>query len=462
MEKDLFSAGKSLRILSLLLGIAGSASTAEAGQMMGAQLESLQRTGYGLYVVRMKPASHPGSISAFFLYHSDRLWPKSWAEIDIEFTPGYRTSGDRARRFVLEGDGSSCYDPSGRYDSSFFNQNCSIRSSENGDIDISRYRNEDGASVNRSLSFNTYGNTPLVLNQSATSKPAIVQEPGDRQIFYNPPASVDPYADFYNYYVWYTPTGVYWSGAESESDSPFPRAEDSPDNQVLPDPVLAKVWNTGPGVAERFAVPRDVNFRSTAQRDALAYASDQFTPLDRASGQVLDGGRQLSMMINIWDGSQTVPSLSPQPWGGYQPPSKAARAVYQKIAFFPLKGLKSEAAQKRYPGPKDYDYDRSMHYSDFTSREGRFILNGQKASFDQLWMASDGAFAPLGILSGYSVFCYPSAPVRGGAGPGPNLDERGLYLQLRHEGDYAIPAVGQQENQNNNVTNCSWSDTRGY
>lgn len=437
------------------------ATEAQGAQMLGAQVESLQRTGYGIYVVRMKPSSHPGTISAFFLYHSDRLWPKSWAELDIEFTPGYRTSGDRARRYVLDHNSRSCYDPEGNYDTRFFSQSCDVRSTEHGDIDISRFRNEDGALVNRSLSFNTYGNSPLVLNQTATSKPAIVQAPGDQQIFYNPPPSVDPYADFYNYYIWYTPSGVYWSGAVAESDHAFPDADGIPEANDLPDPVFAKVWNSRLN-DPRFGTPGNVGFRSAAQKEALAYAADQFTPIDRASGEILNGGRQLSMMFNIWDGSQTVPSLSPQPWGGYQPPQKPAAAVYQKIAFFPLKELKAEARQKRYPGPKDYAYDRTTHYSDFTSREGRFILNGQKASFNQLWMSSDGSFAPLGTLSAYSVFCHPEAPLRAGVGRGPDTGaDKGIYLQLRHANDYAIPSIGQQEYQNNNITNCIWSDRRG-
>ena len=456
--------------LASLVFSALAARPLEAAQMMGAQVESLQRTGYGMYIVRMKPSSHPGTISSFFLFHSDTLWPKSWAELDIEFTPGYQTRNDHARRFVLDHDNgkapSICYDAEGKYDTEFFRQHCDVVGTESGQLDIARYRNEDGAVVNRSLSFNTFGNTPLTINQSATTKPPVTQLPGDQQIFYNPPAHIDPYSDFYNYYIWYTPTGVFWSGAVPESDTNFPGSGEVPDSQALPEPVLAKLWNsnTNTGVlpGSRFAVPNGVDFKNSAQKEALAYAADQFTPTDRATGAILDSGRQLAMTFNLWDGSQTTPSLSPQPWGGYQPPNKPAEAVYQKIAFFPLKDLRPEAKLKRFPGPKDYNYDHTTHYSDFTTRTGQFILNGKKASFDQLWMTTDGAFAPLGMLSGYSVFCYPKAPLRAGVGAAPaTVNEKGIHLQLRHSGDYAIPSVGQQEDQNTNFTNCLWSDTRG-
>ncbi|MFW7380250.1 MAG: family 16 glycosylhydrolase [Oligoflexus sp.] len=449
-------------LLSSLLACSPAVFGYSPQQMIGAEVQSVHSTGYGLYVVQMKPSDVPGVISSFFLFSTAKLWPKSWAEIDLEFTPGYETGGEQSNRFVLNGDQGHCFDSSGHYQEQFFQKNCPVISVEQDEIVIKDSRNRFNQKINRALAFNTFGNTPLVMDQRRTGKPdPIVQEPSDYQVFYLPPQGIDPFKNFYNYYIWYTPRGIFWSGPVDPNKFAFPKPQENLPLENLPKPIFAKLWNSNQGgengqpkPAPEFQSPADKTFQSTAQKHSMAYASDQFTPLDHSTGGVLNFGRSLKIMMNIWDGSYTALHSGKQPWGGWDKPSRETAAIYKKVAFFPIKV--PVKMQDDFPEPNSYQYGSAKLYSDFTSVQGTFFLDGQKASFSQLWRIEDGADAPLGIRSGYHVLCYPHYFNRDFP-----LAENGLYLHLRPAGDYALPADGAMEGMNNSQTNCRWADQRG-
>jgi hypothetical protein len=382
----------------------------------------------------------------------------------LEFTPGYATTGEKSNRFVLNGDQGTCFDPESRYEDSFFRNSCPLKHVLSDEVVIRDTINDYGQPINRALAFNTFGNTPLVFNQNRANSPAsIVQQPSNHQIFYIPGNDLNPYETFYNYYIWYTPGGVFWSAPTADKRYPFPNPKISPNKQSLPEPVFAKLWNSNEGGEQgqerplsKFQPPQDKTFRNTAQNLGMAYHKEQLTPINRKTGKVLPFGRPMRMAMNIWDGFFTEPVSNKQPWGGWQQANRPAVSSYQRVVYFPLKDPNKLPLQ--YPDPHDYKYGTAYIYSDFTTPEGNFLLNGQRASFNQIWQIQDGAAAPLGIRSGYHVLCYPKY-----------LDHRkefaqlpnALHLALQPANEYLIPQDGAVPMQNNTHTNCRWADQRG-
>ena len=433
-------------------------------QMIGAEITSLHSTGYGLYVVRMKPSQVSGVISSFFLFSSAPLWPKSWSEIDLEFTPGYATKGEKSNRFVLNGDQGACFDDESRYGESFFRNACPLQHVLSDEVSIQDSLNDFGQLINRALAFNTFGNTPLVFNQSRANTPTpIVQTPGNHQVFYLPENGLNPYEGFYNYYIWYTPGGVFWSGPSTDQRYRFPNPNESPNKQSVPMPIFAKLWNSNQGGEQGqerpldwFGPPKNKSNRQQAQILGMAYHKEQLTPINRTTGRILPFGRPMRMAMNIWDGFFTEPVSNKQPWGGWQQVNRSAVSSYQKLAYFPLKDPNKLALQ--FPDPHDYEYSTAYIYSDFTKPEGEFFLNGQQVSFNQIWEIQDGAAAPLGFRSGYHVLCYPKYLSHQKE---YSQLSNALHLALRPVKDELTPRDGAVQMQNNTHTNCRWADQRG-
>ncbi|CAM4188459.1 glycoside hydrolase family 16 protein [Paenibacillus typhae] len=61
-----------------------SLTSPASGEFYGAEYRSLEKYGYGLYEIRMKPAVNPGIVSSFFTYTGPSEG-EPWDEIDIEF-----------------------------------------------------------------------------------------------------------------------------------------------------------------------------------------------------------------------------------------------------------------------------------------------------------------------------------------------------------------------------------------
>ena len=389
-------------IAALLTCSLATAAHATQPQYIGSQIKSLIPTGYGLYAVTMKPSSEAGAVSSFFLFDSQGAWPKRWHEVDLEFVPGYVASKTPSiARYLVDNSAGA--------------QNCFGTPSSLSQCSPENITTSS-TPMSSEMSFNTYGNDSLVMNETnpaAQNQPVIIDKNSGHQVFYKPQASI--YTQPYTYFIYYTPTGLYWS---KPTTTTFGNSLPS----TLPTPVFEKVSPTA---------------ASTAPNANAAYVltanQSQFAPTLPNSTTLAPGGAPLYMYFNIWDGSNNQSNY----WGGPTPPTANTSASYQAVAFYPMQGTSVATAGADANNPLNYKYGNAEIYSNFTNG-GSFDLNGNVVTFNQLWNVSDTTKVPLGTLSQWNVSCSTS----------------GVTLNLTQ--GYA--AVSGDYGKDNTTTNCSWFD----
>lgn len=355
----------SMKLKSLTTAILTLLSTSVfANQEAGVGLESTVGTGYGLYAVTMRASASPGAISSFYLYDQNGSYPSRWHEIDLEFTPGFTGIGR-----VLDPNhphaqaSGECY-AANSADTLPTRDACKLAPFLTG-------------TAGSGLSFNTYNYRAIDGEPYAHS---------NTQVFMASNNGNNIFTQFYTYYVYYTPKGVYWTkdlpavnlSQSSPSSLPQPSFVKKDFNIVTKNPV----WNNQDGLA-------------------FQYDSLPLTPVTD-SGKLAETGALMKISMNLWDGSNTDPSHT-QNWGGPTSPNPDAptsNSGYKYVAFYPLETNVDDVGND----PTKLKYGTADVYSDFTT--GEFTVHQKETTFTTLWHVSNGAYIwPLGQLDERNIYC---------------------------------------------------------
>lgn len=389
------------RVIKFILVVSGCVFSVQAGadnlaarpQLTGVGVESKVATGYGLYVVTMRASGSPGAISSFYLYSQNGSYPARWHEIDLEFTPGFTGIGSiidpNHPHAIATGD---CYSATSA-DNLPNQQACSVRPFLTG---------KAGAD----LSFNTYNYR------------AIDGEPyrhSNDQVFMPSNNGNDVFNDFYTYYIYYTPKGIYWT-----KDMPATTLTiSSPTN--LPTPSFVK--------KDFQIVANNKTWQPSnahPEYQAFEYDALPLTPT-LTNGSLADTGALMHLSMNLWDGTNTDPTHQ-QDWGGEVFPVPGASSAYTYVAYYPLTTPVSSVGND----PTQLNYGKAKIYSDFT--KGIFLLNQQTTTFTTLWQVSNGQYLwPLGQLDARNLYCGHGA------------------LVMKISNNYASPRKNSDK-----FVNCDW------
>lgn len=354
-------------ILAMLLisifTVTQAAMPRDRTQYTGVGLEATTGSGYGLYAVVMRANESPGAISSFYLYQQNGTFPARWHEIDLEMTPGFTGNGttqdpNHPRQVIA--DGNTCYSATTPDNLPQDNSHCHITP-------------VDGAAGNR-ISFNVFN------HRAIDGEPYIHS---DAPVFYRPSNSDSIFENFHTYYFYYTPNGVYWSDALPEQKL----SQSAPSE--LPNPVFTK--------KDFSIVEANPNWQGQ-----LGFEYDA-VPLNPklASGDIIDGGANMKLSMNLWDGTNTDPSHQ-EDWGGETPPRIGSTSSYKYVAFYPLITPTTEVTND----PTQLQYGDATIFSDFTTSNGYFSLNGHQTTFTELWKPSNGIYLwPLGQLDPRNLSC---------------------------------------------------------
>jgi hypothetical protein len=342
-------------ILTLVFG------TAVADQEAGVGLEATVGTGYGLYAVTMRASGAPGAISSFYLYDQNGSYPSRWHEIDLEFSPGFTGAGRivdaNHPHFKAEG---ACFDVN-TADTLPTKENCIISPFLTGE-------------AGSGLSFNTYNYRSIDGEPYAHSNTQVFMKSNhDREIF----------SQYYTYYFYYTPKGIYWT-----KDLPAQQLTMSPP-ATLPEPSFVKLDTS---IVENSAIWQG--------NLAFLYDSKPLNPVT-GDGELTQHGALMKMSMNIWDGSNTDASHV-QDWGGPRSPAPGSSSSYKYVAYYPLETNVNEVGAD----PTKLKYGSAVIYSDFTTPGGKFYLNQKETTFTTLWHVSNGIYLwPLGQLDERNLVC---------------------------------------------------------
>jgi hypothetical protein len=357
---------KSLFTLSLCFLMATISATAHADQMAGVGLESTVATGYGLYAVTMRASASPGAISSFYLYEQSGSYPARWREIDLEFSPGFTGIGSVADpnhpHILAQGQCYSAATP----DNLPAKKDCNMQLFLQG-------------TAGSALSFNVYNYRSLDGEPYAHS---------NDQVFMPARNGNQVFQQFYTYFFYYTPQGIYWT-----LDLPAMNLTMQPPAE-LPQPVFVKkdfpiveknaVWNPKQNMADQGFWYDAVSLNPKTQDERLA-----------------ESGAMMNISMNIWDGSNTDPTKK-QHWGGPKSPEAGASSSYRTVAFYPLITPVNEVGND----PTKLQYGPAAVFSDFTTAEGKFFVNQKETTFTALWRVSNGEYLwPLGQLDERNIYC---------------------------------------------------------
>ena len=353
-----------LLLISPFLMIMSVSSYAERPHLTGAGVQSFVATGYGLYAVTMRANGSPGSISSFYLYSQSGTYPSRWHEVDIEFTPGFTSKGytvDASHpKTMVTG---NCYQKAG--DNLPSKSNCLVKSFDSLPV---------GTKAGSIISFNSFNHRAI---------DGYPYEHSDAPAFMPAMSGDDIFKNYHTYYFYYTPKGIYWT-----KDLPAEKLTESAPRS-LPVPVFVKKdFNT-------------VN-KNTDWENNLAFSYDG-TPLNPklSSGELAQTGALMKISMNLWDGSNTDPQHV-QDWGGEYNPTAGSSSSYQYVAFYPLQTPVKEVGSD----PTKLQYGNAKIYSDFTTPEGEFKVDGKETTFANLWQVYNEAYLwPLGQLDERNISC---------------------------------------------------------
>ncbi|HSW69979.1 MAG TPA: family 16 glycosylhydrolase [Gammaproteobacteria bacterium] len=344
-------------------------------QTAGVGLESTVATGYGLYAVTMRASGEPGAISDFYVYEQSGAYPARWREIDLEFTPGFvgnKASEDPVHPHVLAqaAPGKKCFVNIGVHSDNLpEKQDCTLQPFE-------------GSLAGSNLSFNTYNHR---------AKDGEPYAHTNDQVFMASNSGNAIFEQFHTYYFYYTPRGIYWT-----KDLPAKALSTSaPKHNELPQPDFVK---KDVAVVEQNP---DWNPAQNFIFQGFLYDSLPLSP-KKMDGTVAESGALMKMSMNIWDGSNTG---GPEPWGGPTSPQVNARdnSGYQYVAYYPLTTKLSDI---KNDDPTQLSYGDATVYSDFTTPQGKFLVNQKETTFDSLWQVTNGMYLwPLGQLDERNISC---------------------------------------------------------
>jgi len=382
--------------LSLALSIGLLTTMAQADQKAGVGMESTVATGYGLYAVTMRVSDSPGAISSFYLYNQSGAFPSRWREIDLEFTPGFTGIGpvpdpNPHTHSLAQG---QCY--SNKSDDNLpAKETCTVGAFLDG---------KAGAS----LSFNTYNYRSIDGYPYAHS---------NDQVFMAASHGGDIFNNYYTYYIYYLPSGIYWTLDLSPVNlTPTPPS-------TLPEPSFVKKDSSVVEKNETWNPAQNSAFQ------AFWYDSLPLSP-KQADGTLAESGALMKMSMNLWDGTNTDPQHI-QDWGGETSPRVGANSSYKYVAYYPLVTPVKETVEKK---PTELTYGSAEIYSDFTTTNGTFLVNNKPTTFETLWQVTNGTYLwPLGQLDERNFSC----------GKG--------QLTLNMSAPYPAP-----RNNYDKLTNCDW------
>jgi len=371
------------------------ASTTLVAQTAGVGVEATVATGYGLYAVTMRASGVPGAISSFYTYQQSGAFPSRWREIDLEFTPGFlgnESSKDPVHPHVLAQ--GKCYSNSG--DNLPAKEACTLQAFTTG-------------AAGSNLSFNTY-------NQRAIDGEPYAHT--NDQVFMAANSGDAIFHQYHTYYFYYTPKGIYWT-KDLPAQALTPGA---PLHTQLPQPDFVK---KDVAVVEKNAT---WNPAKNPINQGFLYDNLPLAP-KKSDGNLAESGALMNISMNIWDGSNTGGS---EPWGGPTSPAinPDDNSGYQYVAYYPLTTPVSEVGND----PTQLTYGDAVVYSDFTTPQGKFLINGKETTFDSLWHVSNGVYLwPLGQLDERNITC----------GKGE--------LKLNMSQPYEKPRANYEK-----LTNCAW------
>ena len=368
-------------------------------QLSGVGLSAISATGYGLYVVTMRPSAEAGAISSFYLYSHNGAWPSRWYEIDFEFTPGFVGTDKIDDPFnpgvVATGksDQQGCFSQKSADSLPLNKSDCVLTpipstSAGNSYISLNVYNHRawDGYLANGALVYPHSSNQVFVPSNAGSA------------IFTKPRT----------YLFYYTPNGIYWS-----KDLPvIPLAKDQlPSQALLKSPIAFvkkdirvvnanRLWSPGDHAIDQ--VPGTlVKAPDMPLYEAFAYDSKALTPLLEDKKTLAENGTLMYLSMNLWDGSCKTKDC--RAWGGPKAPDSVKDASeYYQVAYYPLKTPVALAAKAL--DPSQLRYDKPALYSDFA--KGIFLLNQQTIAFSKLWQVTDNtAVDPLGRLDERNLSC---------------------------------------------------------
>lgn len=380
----------------MALSLCGIAPLAHA-QIGGVGLQSMVGTGYGLYVVTMRPSDQNGAISSFYLYSHSGVWPSRWHEIDIEFTPGFVGTGkieDPFRPHVLAQ--GHCYNDAVGSDNLPTNKtDCQL-----SPVPL-------GVTHNAYVSLNVYSHRAWGGYRSDTV-PGLVYPHSENQVFLESNNSEAIYQSLHTYAFYYTPNGIYWT-----KDLPvIALAKDQrPPTRLLQSPIAFAKKDSKVVNANRYWSPHDhaidqvpgtvVKAPDFPVNEAFVYDNVPLTTKLEGTNQLSDSGTLMFMSMNLWDGS--CQNCGSDPWGGpVSPTPRVAASEYQQVAFYPLETPVDVAAKAL--DPTRLAYAKPKIYSDFS--KGVFLIDQKNVTFSTLWQVSNGIYIyPLGVLDERNLRC---------------------------------------------------------
>ncbi|MEO8402685.1 MAG: family 16 glycosylhydrolase [Gammaproteobacteria bacterium] len=348
------------------IAILAITSTTYAGQEAGVGVESTVATGYGLYAVTMRASSAPGTISSFYLYEQNGTFPSRWREIDLELTPGFTGIGTVADpnhpHTLAQG---SCYSSTAS-DNLPDKANCSLQPFLTG-------------SAGSALSFNTYNYRSIDGAPYAHS---------NDQVFMSSNSGNNVFSNYYTYYFYYTPKGIYWT-----KDLPAQNLTVAAPTQLPQPSFVKKDFNT---------VANNAMWNPAQNSDyqGFVYDSLPLTP-KKSDGSLAESGALMKISMNLWDGSNTD-AAHKQDWGGEKSPAVGSSSSYEYVAYYPLTTPVNEVVDD----PTKLTYGAASVYSDFTTTDGKFLVNQKETTFNALWQVSNGSYLwPLGQLDERNLYC---------------------------------------------------------
>ena len=304
------------------------------------------------------------------MYGQNGTYPARWHEIDMEFSPGFTALSSSADvnhpHFLATG---TCYSSTEQNNLPTYSQ-CPIASFDSPET-VGQHAGSD-------LSLNTYNYRAIDGYPYAHSNDQVFMPSNNKD---------NVFTQFYTYYIYYTPKGIYWTKDLPEQKLTLSAPE------TLPTPVFVK--------KDYNIVNSDPNWQSMT-KEAMAFEYDglPLTP-KLMDGSLTETGALMDLSINLWDGSNTDPNHQ-QDWGGEINPSAGSSSAYKYIAFYPLQTPVSDVVND----PTKLQYGSAAIYSDFTTKDGGFYINGQKTSFANLWQVSNGQYIwPLGQLDTRNIVC---------------------------------------------------------
>jgi len=451
---------------------------------IGSGLVSNPSSGYGLYMVKMKPSSSKGVVSSFFLYNAQDRWPKLWNEIDLEFVPGFVAENNeydtRVRYYIIK---KSTIDKKSSNEKGIESEgNCP-------DYNLDKeYYLCDSKFINslsnaeelreKAISFNVMANNvyaypELPPDPTVSGKPIVnIMQPGDQQVFFIP--EDNPYKTDMWYFIAYLPEGIYWSKPLSENN--LNDLYSDPKDNILKENSFSYEFNDNQLVIN---LPKGKEIKSIfykkyideKQYDNLLVNNDNndnkvyCTVASNTNCELLyyspntlevnnDLGKQMYMRINIWDGSHESAlkystALQGFNWGGAEIDENPNEAVYKYIAYFP------------YDKTNNFDTERAI-ISDFV--KNKYWLYGKEASFDLVWRSevvnNVGADIPVGLQSPLNIICDNTTGVSLYINSNgiPSSYDKDKYIISKDVNiwGWSMPLEKQKDYANNDTPGCKY------